>query len=37
MSAPDREKQMAQAEEILGDRLKEVGFVKGLVFRAVSG
>jgi acyl-CoA dehydrogenase family protein 9 len=32
MPAPDREKQLAQAEEILGDRLKEVGFVKGLFF-----
>ncbi|HEY2414028.1 MAG TPA: acyl-CoA dehydrogenase family protein [Pirellulaceae bacterium] len=32
MAAPDREKQLAEAEEILGDRLKEVGFVKGLFF-----
>lgn len=28
----DRQKQMAQAEEILGDRLKMAGFVKGLFF-----
>src|SRR5262245_28289875 len=32
MVAPDREKQLAEAEEILGDRLKEVGFVRGLFF-----
>jgi acyl-CoA dehydrogenase family protein 9 len=34
MSATDaeRQKQMAQAEEILGDRLKMAGFVKGLFF-----
>src|SRR3954469_5023064 len=32
MAAPDREKQLAEAEEILGDRLKQVGFVKGLFF-----
>jgi acyl-CoA dehydrogenase family protein 9 len=32
MAVPDREKQLAEAEEILGDRLKEVGFVKGLFF-----
>jgi alkylation response protein AidB-like acyl-CoA dehydrogenase len=32
MATPDREKQLAQAEEILGDRLKQVGFVKGLFF-----
>jgi acyl-CoA dehydrogenase family member 9 len=32
MAAPDREKQLAQAEEILGDRLQQVGFVKGLFF-----
>lgn len=29
---PSREEQMAQAEAILGDRLKEVGFAKGLFF-----
>src|SRR5205809_737540 len=32
MAAPNREKQLAEAEEILGDRLKQVGFVKGLFF-----
>src|SRR6476661_5239886 len=32
MAVPDREKQLAQAEEVLGDRLKQVGFVKGLFF-----
>src|SRR5436190_2178817 len=32
MAAPDREKQLAEAEEILGDRLRQVGFVKGLFF-----
>src|SRR4051812_38525714 len=37
MAAPDREKQLAQAEEILGDRLKQVGFVKGLFFGQYLG
>ncbi|HZN34176.1 MAG TPA: acyl-CoA dehydrogenase family protein [Pirellulaceae bacterium] len=32
MAAPDRQQQIAQAEEILGDRLSQVGFVKGLFF-----
>jgi len=32
MAATDHEKQLAEAEEILGDRLKQVGFVKGLFF-----
>lgn len=32
MSHDDREKQMAQAEEILGDRLQQASFVKGLFF-----
>src|SRR5437016_3417292 len=32
MPAPNREQQIAQAEEILGDRLQAVGFVKGLFF-----
>src|SRR5262245_7469067 len=32
MATPDREKQLAEAEEILGDRLHQVGFVKGLFF-----
>src|SRR5262245_32097275 len=32
MATVDREKQLAEAEEILGDRLKQVGFVKGLFF-----
>ncbi len=37
MAASDREKQLAEAEEILGDRLKEVGFVKGLFFGQYLG
>ncbi|MEX2025681.1 MAG: acyl-CoA dehydrogenase family protein, partial [Pirellulaceae bacterium] len=32
MNEAQREEQMKQAEEILGDRLQEVGFVKGLFF-----
>ena len=32
MSSPNREEQMAQAEAILGDRLDQVGFAKGLYF-----
>ncbi|MCE9552191.1 MAG: acyl-CoA dehydrogenase family protein [Planctomycetes bacterium] len=32
MSSPDRNKQMAEAEAILGDRLSQVGFAKGLYF-----
>jgi len=32
MSAPDRNKQMAEAEALLGDRLSQVGFAKGLYF-----
>lgn len=32
MSTSDREKQIAQAEEILGDQLEEIGFAKGLFF-----
>jgi alkylation response protein AidB-like acyl-CoA dehydrogenase len=32
MNATDREKEMAQAEEILGERLQKRGFVKGLFF-----
>src|SRR3954454_18798409 len=32
MPAPDREKQLAEAEEILGDKLEQLGFVKGLFF-----
>jgi len=32
MAAPSREKQMAEAEELLGDSLARVGFVKGLFF-----
>ena len=32
MSHDDREKQRAQAEEILGDRLQQASFVKGLFF-----
>jgi acyl-CoA dehydrogenase family protein 9 len=37
MAAPDREQQLAQAEEILGDRLQQVGFVKGLFFGQFLG
>lgn len=32
MAAPSREKQMAEAEELLGESLARVGFVKGLFF-----
>jgi acyl-CoA dehydrogenase family member 9 len=32
MATNQREKQMAEAEEILGDRLKQASFVKGLFF-----
>jgi alkylation response protein AidB-like acyl-CoA dehydrogenase len=32
MASPNREQQLAEAEEILGDRLVQVGFVKGLFF-----
>jgi acyl-CoA dehydrogenase family member 9 len=32
MPAPDREKQLAEAEEILGDKPEQLGFVKGLFF-----
>ncbi|MDX1948662.1 MAG: acyl-CoA dehydrogenase family protein [Pirellulaceae bacterium] len=32
MTQPDRQQQIAQAEEILGDRLQMVGFAKGLFF-----
>jgi alkylation response protein AidB-like acyl-CoA dehydrogenase len=32
MAAPNRDEQLAQAEEILGDRLAQAGFVKGLFF-----
>src|SRR4029453_1993899 len=32
MVTPDREKQLADAEEILGERLEQRGFVKGLFF-----
>src|SRR5207247_3709214 len=37
MAGPDREKQLAEAEEILGDRLKQLGFVKGLFFGQYLG
>ena len=37
MTQPDREQQIAQAEEILGDRLQEVGFAKGLFFGQFLG
>jgi acyl-CoA dehydrogenase family member 9 len=32
MAATNREKQIAEAEELLGDRLAEIGFAKGLYF-----
>lgn len=32
MAGPSREKQMAEAEELLGDSLARIGFVKGLFF-----
>jgi acyl-CoA dehydrogenase family protein 9 len=32
MAAPSREQQMAEAEELLGDSLSRIGFVKGLFF-----
>jgi alkylation response protein AidB-like acyl-CoA dehydrogenase len=32
MAAPDRQQQIAQAEEILGDSLDTIGFAKGLFF-----
>ena len=32
MAATNREKQIADAEELLGDRLAEIGFAKGLYF-----
>jgi acyl-CoA dehydrogenase family member 9 len=32
MATPSREQQLAEAQEILGDRLQQVGFVKGLFF-----
>jgi acyl-CoA dehydrogenase family protein 9 len=32
MAATNREKQIAEAEELLGDRVAEVGFAKGLFF-----
>lgn len=32
MSSPDRTKQVAEAEALLGDRLAQVGFAKGLYF-----
>ena len=37
MSVSKREEQMAQAEEILGDRLEEIGFAKGLFFGQYLG
>jgi alkylation response protein AidB-like acyl-CoA dehydrogenase len=37
MAAPNREKQIAEAEELLGDRLAEVGFAKGLYFGRFLG
>ena len=36
MTTQDREKQIAEAEELLGDRLAKVGFVKGLYFGAFA-
>jgi alkylation response protein AidB-like acyl-CoA dehydrogenase len=37
MTTPDRQKQMQEAEEILGDRLQEIGFAKGLFFGQYLG
>ena len=37
MSAPDREKQIAEAEELLGDSLQKVAFAKGLFFGRHQG
>jgi alkylation response protein AidB-like acyl-CoA dehydrogenase len=37
MSSVDREQQIAQAEEILGDRREQLGFVKGLMFGEYLG
>jgi acyl-CoA dehydrogenase family protein 9 len=37
MSSPNREQQIQQAEEILGDRLEEIGFAKGLFFGQYLG
>ena len=37
MSSVDRERQMAQAEEVLGDRLHGLGFAKGLFFGQYLG
>lgn len=37
VSRPDRDQQMAEAEEILGDRLDQMGLVKGLFFGQVLG
>jgi alkylation response protein AidB-like acyl-CoA dehydrogenase len=37
MQKADREKQVAEAEELLGDRLKGIGFVKGLYFGQFLG
>ncbi len=36
MTTQDREKQIAEAEELLGDRLAQVGFVKALYFGAYA-
>ena len=37
MQKADREKQVAEAEELLGDRLRGVGFVKGFYFGQFLG
>ena len=37
MSIPDRQQQIRQAEEILGDKLQEIGFAKGLFFGQYLG
>lgn len=37
MTRPDRDKQIAEAEEMLGDRLSRMGLVKGLFFGEVMG
>ena len=37
MTKPDREQQIAEAEEMLGDRLSRMGLVKGLFFGDIVG
>lgn len=37
MTTPDRQQQIQQAEEILGDQLQDIGFAKGLFFGQYRG